>query len=82
MSGVEQHCGAALTVHPVGNAPIAHLELPDTTRVFFYRMLHVDGLVQLGDGVSDYAWLTKLELASRLDQETATLTAEMFGPFA
>jgi len=78
---VAKRCGESLKCHPVGNAPMAHLERPDDTKIFFYRLMHVDGVVEPTEGVSDHAWLTKEELLSKLDPATGALTQEMCGPF-
>eukprot|EP00966_Prymnesium_polylepis_P272792 6302340-Prymnesium_polylepis.1 len=60
---------------------MAHLELPDATRVFYYRLLLTGGHVELAEGVTAHAWLTKEELGERLDPATAALVAEMCGPW-
>ena len=79
--GIAKRCGDAMELYPVSNAPMAHLELPDASRVFYYRLLHVAGDVEDTADVSQHAWLTKDELGARLDPETAALAAEMCGPF-
>lgn len=81
MQEVSKRCGEDLVLHPLGNAPMAHIELPNSTRVFFYRFLHIEGVVQAHESVSEYAWLTKAELGEYLDAETAGLAEEMCGPF-
>ena len=81
MQGVARRCGSTMTLHALGNAPIAHLELADDAKVFYYRLLLTDGDVELGDGVSDHAWLTKDELGERLDPATSALAADFTGPY-
>jgi len=81
LAEVANRCGSELAVHPMGNAPMAHLELPDETRIFFYRLLHTGGDIEPAAGVTDHAWLTREELSTRLDPATAALAAEMCGPF-
>ena len=76
---VELQCLPML--HNMSNAPMAHLELPDESRVFYYKLLHVAGDVEPAEGVTAFAWLTKAELATRLDPATAALATEMCGPF-
>ena len=81
MQGVTHRCGSAMTLYPLGNAPIAHLELAKDAKVFYYRLLLTDGDVELGEGVTEHAWLTKDELGERLDPATAALAADFIGPF-
>jgi hypothetical protein len=47
-----------MTVHWVGNAPVAHLQLEGGV-TFYWRLQHVRGIVEIGDGIDGYAWLTK-----------------------
>ena len=75
-------CGSALDLSWVGNAPLAHLELPGE-RTFWWKAQLLGGEVVPAAGV-DFAWLTKEELDERLaaaDPELRRLTAEMCGPF-
>lgn len=67
-------------MHPAGNAPIAHLPADGGT-TFYWRMLYVSGGVAPGEAVEEYAWLTRDEMAQRLEPAAAALAAEMCGPF-
>lgn len=51
-------CGDSMVVHWVGNAPVAHLPL-EGGATFYWRLQHVRGTVETGDGIDGYAWLTK-----------------------
>lgn len=47
-----------MVVHWVGNAPVAHLPL-EGGATFYWRLQHMRGTVETGDGIDGYAWLTK-----------------------
>ena len=55
-------------------------EVAGDETVFYWKLLYVDGEVDAPGGV-DFAWLTKEELAEKMDEKTGALAAEMLGPF-
>jgi hypothetical protein len=55
---VAEACGDAMVVHWVGNAPVAHLPI-ENGATFYWRLQHVSGTVEVGDGIDGFAWLTK-----------------------
>ncbi len=74
---VRRTCGEELAVHQMGNAPAGHHACADGGgSTFYWRMLHVSGGVEVGDGC-DYAWLTRGELAERLEQPEMRELAEL-----
>ena len=77
---VTAECGDSLATHQMGNAPMGHRELGSGEKLFLWRHLYVSGEVRVPDG-ADYAWLTKEELAERIDDELAPM-AHLCGPFA
>ena len=79
-AALEAACGDELTVHPMGNAPLSHMDLDSTRRLFLWRYLYVSGEVQ-ASGTGDYAWLTKDEIAERLGGEVGELMKLACGPF-
>ena len=65
----------------MGNAPLGHMEVADDT-LFLWRFQHVSGDVDAEESGVDYAWLTKEELAERLDPRVGSEFARMVcGPF-
>ena len=81
-AAIEAECGESLAVHQVGNAPLGHLEVSggDAT-LFLWRFLYVSGQVDPEWSGLQHAWLTKDELAERVDADLGELTKLACGPF-
>ena len=80
-AAIADACGESLGVHQMGNAPLGHMEVADDT-LFLWRFQHVSGDVDAEESGVDYAWLTKEELAERLDPRVGSEFARMVcGPF-
>ncbi|KAI8929898.1 39S mitochondrial ribosomal protein L46-domain-containing protein [Entophlyctis helioformis] len=61
-------CGDAMDTWFVGKAPVGHAK--DSTKTVFYMKAHIlAGKVVPSGKVTDHAWLTKQELASKLEPE-------------
>jgi hypothetical protein len=88
-AAIEASCGGALALHQLGNAPLGHLETKKggadddasvPSSIFLWRFLYLSGAVEPAPGV-EYAWLTKEELAERVDAQLGEFAALVCGPF-
>lgn len=75
---ISESCGEGLTTHQIGNAPLGHTPLASGDSLFLWRHLYVSGDVAAG---SEYAWVTKAELAELVGEELGALSAIACGPF-
>eukprot|EP00008_Paramoeba_atlantica_P013794 CAMPEP_0201496900 /NCGR_PEP_ID=MMETSP0151_2-20130828/62445_1 /ASSEMBLY_ACC=CAM_ASM_000257 /TAXON_ID=200890 /ORGANISM="Paramoeba atlantica, Strain 621/1 / CCAP 1560/9" /LENGTH=186 /DNA_ID=CAMNT_0047887071 /DNA_START=201 /DNA_END=761 /DNA_ORIENTATION=- len=60
------------SIYVLSNSPDAHHDSPKNEKIqrtFFYRCYHVEGKPVLGEGVKDFAWVTKKELKDFLEPE-------------
>jgi 8-oxo-dGTP pyrophosphatase MutT (NUDIX family) len=82
-----EECGPELSVHPMGNAPIGHLQYKykpevvkklnaDGQKVYYHHMIYLEGDIKLDRReVIDYAWATKSELIEKYFKNTPDLSA-------
>ncbi|KAJ0398301.1 hypothetical protein P43SY_000823 [Pythium insidiosum] len=89
---INEVCGSELAVHPVGFAPMGHLQFEhdaatkaatgvDGTKVFFYKSQVRFGDVALNAATSsDYLWVTQQELAEYFEKDVAEYLVKMVPP--
>ncbi|KAI9336961.1 hypothetical protein BDR26DRAFT_1008678 [Obelidium mucronatum] len=67
---IEETCGTKMETWMVGKIPVGHIVKSDKDKTFIMKHLILSGQVVLNPKlVSDHAWLTKSEMAERLDKE-------------
>ncbi|KAJ3030621.1 UNVERIFIED_CONTAM: 54S ribosomal protein L17 mitochondrial [Siphonaria sp. JEL0065] len=68
--GIESTLGAKMELWAVGKIPVGHIAKSDQDKTFIMKQLILSGQVDLNPKlVSEFAWLTKEELTSKLDKE-------------
>lgn len=82
LSAITNECGESLNAHQMGNAPLGHLALAGGEKTLFvWRFLHVSGQADPEWSGLQHAWLTKEELAQRVDADLGELSHLICGPF-